>query len=380
MTSPAKIAWISCVGDKGGAEVTMLRTFRYLKPDLFTPGVFLLRPGPLEAELRALNVPIYTMRPHRMRNALAVWSCVHAIKRIIRAQGIRLIHSNGFRAHVYGGLAARFAKVPEVWTVHSPERNTLFNRFVLRIPSTQVIANCPRTSSYFAAVGHANQMIWPGIDIVRLEQGTPRSILAQRFGIPENARWVATAARLQRYKGQLFFVRALASLPPQPFPVHGVVIGGALFGMELDYLDELKAEARRLGAAGRVHFTGFIPDQDVAGILAASELVVHPALDEDFGITVAEAQILGKPVVAFAAVGPSYIIVDGQTGRLIPVGDQSALNHALASALADPAILEQWGRLGQERSRANFGIELHVQKTEAIYSRCLAACQTHSTV
>jgi glycosyltransferase involved in cell wall biosynthesis len=372
-----KIAWVSAVGEKGGAEVTMLRTFRYLDLQRFAPSVFMLRPGPLEEELRELKVPIHAIAAHRMRNLVGVMRAVIAMRRVIRREGIQLLHSNGFRPHAYGGLAARWARIPEVWTVHSPERGTLFNRLILGIPSTQVIANCPRTSDYFTSVGHANEMIWPGIDIARLERGTPRHVLAERFKLPLQAPWISTAARLQRYKGQHHVVRALASLPPQSPPVHAIVIGGALFGMELDYLQELQDEARRLGVADRVHFPGFVSDEDVAGLLGASAVVVHAALDEDFGITVAEAQILGRPVVAFAAVGPGYIIVDGETGRLVPVGDQSALNSALAATLADPATMERWGQAGCARSREHFGIDTHVQKTEAIYLRCVHAPTTN---
>ena len=351
--------------------MTMLRTFRYLDPSLFQPSVFLLRPGPLEDELRALNVPVYRLPAHRMRNLLGVGQSTLTMARLIHSENIRLVHSNGFRPHAYGGLAAWLAQIPEVWTVHTPPEPTLFNRAILRIPATSVIANCPRTADSFRALGHPNEMIWPGVDIDRLERGTSREELSTRFGIPASARWVSLAARLQRYKGQHFFVRSLASLPRQEPAVHGILIGGALFGMEMDYLAELKAEAAKLGVADRVHFVGFLSDEDVAGFLAASELVVHPALDEDFGITVAEAQILGKPVIAFSAVGPTYILVDGKTGRLIPPGDQAALNRALAETLADPLLMRQWGQAGQERSRVHFGIVAHVQRTERIYERCI---------
>lgn len=368
---PWTIAWVSAVGEKGGAEMTMIRTFRYLKPDRFKAAVFLLRPGPLEEELRDVGATVYKFAPHRMRNAVAVWKCARDMARICRRDGIHLIHSNGFRPHVYGSIAARWAGIPEVWTVHSPEIPTLFNKFVLRKQASHLISNCPRTAQYFESVGHPNQMIWPGVDIARLDKGTPREELASKFGIPSGTTWVSMAARLQRYKGQHHFVESIARLAPGPKPVHGIVIGGALFGMELDYLEELKQLASRLGAADRIHFTGFVSDEDVAGLLAASDLVVHPALEEDFGITVAEAQILGKPVVAFSAVGPTYILIDGETGRLVPVGDQEGLNKAVADTLADPERMRQWGAAGSIRSRRDFGIMEHVAKTEEIYERCI---------
>jgi len=371
MKPPYKIAWISVVGEKGGAEVTMLHTFRWLRPELFASAVFLFRPGPLEAELRDIGVEVFRVPTHRMRNVLGVWRAILQIKRIIREQGIRLIHSNGFRPHTYGGMAARLARVPEVWTVHSHERRNLVNRLIWSIPSSQIIANCPRTSDFFTSVGCPNQMIWPGVNLKKLESGTARSDLAARYQLPANARWISMAARIQRYKGQSYFLRALAALKAAHADVHGIVIGGALFEMEKDYVTELKQEAANLGIADRVRFTGFIPDQDVAGFLAASEVVVHPALDEDFGLSVAEAQALGRPVVAFAAPGPAAIIVEGETGRLAPVGDQEQLNRALAATLADGAVIARMGQAGRIRARELFGIETHVRKTEEIYLRCV---------
>jgi glycosyltransferase involved in cell wall biosynthesis len=371
MKRPHKIAWVSAVGEKGGAEVTMLHTFRWLRPELFTPTVFLLRPGPIEKELRDLGVQTFLIPAHRMRNVPAVWMAVLQMKRIIREEGIRLVHSNGFRPHLYGGLAARMAGAAEVWTVHSHERRNLFNRMIWSVPSSQIIANCPRTSDFFKSIGCPNEMIWPGVNIPELERGASRSDLAARYGLPEKARWISMAARLQRYKGQLYFLRSFAAVSATQPDLRAIVIGAALFEMEQDFLAELKREAEKLGILDRVLFPGFIPDADLAGFLAASEVVVHPALDEDFGLSVAEAQALGRPVVAFAAVGPAAIIIEGQTGRLAPIGDQDKLNSALAETLADPAAITRMGKAGRERARALFGIEVHVRKTEDIYLRCI---------
>jgi glycosyltransferase involved in cell wall biosynthesis len=359
------------VGEKGGAEVVMVNTLRGLNRELFQPAVFLLRPGPLAAELQAMGVTVYQLKAHRMRNLFAVASSVWAIARTVRKERIGLLHSNAFRGHVYGGLAARLARVPEVWTVHTYERVNPLTRLILKIPSNQVIANCPRTSQFYQSAGHPNVIIWPGVDIARLEQGTARPVLAERYGIPATARWVSLAARLQRFKGHHYLLRALAALPQNLRDVQGIIIGGTLFGMEPDYPGELKAEAARLGIAGRVHFTGFINDDDVAGFLAASAVVVHTALDEDFGLTVAEAQALGRPVVAFAAAGPAAIVEQERTGLLVPVGDQAALTAALVKALSDPQTLDAWGCAARARARANFANEAQVKQTEAIYRRCV---------
>jgi glycosyltransferase involved in cell wall biosynthesis len=130
--------------------------------------------------------------------------------------------------------------------------------------------------------------------------------------------------------------------------------------------------AASLGIAHRVTFTGFVSDRDLAGLLASSALVVHPALEEDFGLTVAEAQALGIPVLAYAAVGPAAIIEPDVTGWLVAVGDQAGLNAALTDAMSDDARLRRYGAAGRTRSRSLFGADQHARQTEAIYEMILA--------
>ena len=119
------------------------------------------------------------------------------------------------------------------------------------------------------------------------------------------------------------------------------------------------------------HFTGFVSDQELHGFLAQAELVVHPALDEDFGLSVAEAQALGKPVIAFAAHGPQAIIVDQLTGRLVAIGDQHGLDRALDEALQSPARLRQWGAAARQRAQEHFSATAAVAQLQAIYAACL---------
>lgn len=371
MSRPVKIAWISCVGEKGGAEVTMLHTFRVLDRARFVPAMVQLRPGPLDAEARAAGVEVSVLERHRMRNLPAVLKAIWQTVGLARRHGFGLIHSNGFRAHVYGGLAARWAGIPEVWTGHTYEQPGWETRSIRTIPTDFVIANCPRTAEFYRQFTGPVEVVWPGVNTTQLDQGTDREELAARHRLPADRRWVTMGARLQRYKGQREFLRAIAGVPAEA-GIFGIVIGGSLFGQESDYERELKHLAAELGITDRVRFTGFIPDAEVAGFLKASYVTLHPAFEEDFGLAVAEAQALGVPTIAFATVGPAAIIEDGQTGQLVPVGDQAALNRALNEALATPERMRAMGLAARERTRRLFSIEEHVRQTEAIYARVLS--------
>ncbi len=368
MSRPAKILWVSCVGEKGGAEVYMNNLLRRLDRTRFEPHVALLRPGPLAQELRAMDVRVHEFKAHRMRELGAVISTIKQLTELIRREGIDLVHSNGFRAHVYGGLAAWGAEVPECWLVHTAEVAHWSTLAIQCIPTTHVQGNCHRTVDYFVEHGFPTTLMWPSVDLEQLQQQTSRAELAQKFSLPADTRWLVMAARLQRYKGHAHFLQALAILPDD---VQGVILGGSLFGMEPEYRTELEALAGQLGVRERVRFTGFVTDEELHGFLAQAELVVHPALDEDFGLSVAEAQALGRPVIAFAAHGPAAIIEDEVTGKLVPVGDQRGLEWALERALDSPQRLQSWGAAARQRAQARFSAAAAVAQLQAIYAACL---------
>ena len=375
MSQPVGIAWVSCVGEKGGAETLMMECLRELDRSRYRPLVIQLRPGPLKEMLEGIDVEVEGLKTHRMREAHKVAGAIGRIAGIVRRRGIRLLHSNGFRAHVYGGLAAALAGVAEVWTTHTVEQEHPSTEAILAIPTDHVLANCPRTQDYFVRAGKETSLVWPGVNGSVLDRhagSVQRMELAAAYGLPMGRRWITVGARLQRFKGQDQFLQALAAVIRSGVnDVHGIVVGGSLFGQESEYQRELRELAVELGMAGQVTFTGFVPDANVAGLLASSALVVHPALEEDFGLTVAEAQALGVPVVAYAAVGPAAIIEEGRTGWLVPVGDVGGLGLKLGSVLASPAQLVQAGEAGRIRSRGEFGAERHARLTEAIYERAL---------
>lgn len=346
----------------------MLNLLRRLDRSWYEPHVAQLRPGPLTEELEALGIKVHLLPAHRMREIGKAGRTVLALRKLIRQEGIELVHSNGFRAHVYGGLAAWLAGVPECWLVHTAEIPHWSTRLIEAIPTTQVIGNCQRTVNYFVEHGFPTTLMWPSVDVEQLQRQTSRAALAEKFGIPAEARWLVMAARLQRYKGQAYFLQALAELPKD---VHGVIIGGSLFGMEPGYREELDRLAEDLGIKDRVHFTGFVTDEELHGLLAGAEVVVHPALDEDFGLSVAEAQALGRPVVAFAAHGPQAIIEDGVTGRLVDIGDAQGLGATLQAVLNVPETLRTWGATARERAVKHFSATAATRQQQDIYAACL---------
>jgi glycosyltransferase involved in cell wall biosynthesis len=122
----------------------------------------------------------------------------------------------------------------------------------------------------------------------------------------------------------------------------------------------LEALARELGV--RLVLPGRVPD--VASVLRRADLLVHPARWEGFGLAVLEAMLCSLPVVATNVSSLPELVVDGETGFLVPPEDVDALAAAIERALDDRADL---GRGGYERARSEFSVERMASRTAALY-------------
>ena len=101
--------------------------------------------------------------------------------------------------------------------------------------------------------------------------------------------------------------------------------------------------------------------------LALADIVVLPSLYEGLPLAAIEALAAGRPMVATAVDGTPEVIVDGQTGLLVPAGDVSALAGALTTALRDPSLRRRLAQAGREHVLQFFSEERQVTRTEALY-------------
>jgi glycosyltransferase involved in cell wall biosynthesis len=159
-------------------------------------------------------------------------------------------------------------------------------------------------------------------------------------------------ARLTRQKGIDVAIRALPDLPDDTVLV---VLGD---GPERAALLRL---ARELGLVQRVFLLGRVPD--VGAWLGRATLLVHPARWEGFGLAVLEAMLSGLPVVATNVSALPELVVDGESGVLVPPDDAVALAHGIVRALDRP----QLGAGGLERARSEFSVRRMADRTLAVY-------------
>ncbi|MCE9611986.1 MAG: glycosyltransferase family 4 protein [Chthoniobacter sp.] len=169
--------------------------------------------------------------------------------------------------------------------------------------------------------------------------------------------YVAACARLTRWKGLHLLISAWAQIRAA-FPEATLRIYGE--EVEPDYAAELRALVQQLGLGDAVQFCGY--QRDLSPVFAGAAVLAVPSLSErpgpeTFSRIVIEAWAHAKPVVAFAAGGPRYLIEDGADGYLVEEGNIGQLAERISKLLGDPALCQRLGGHGYAKVREQFNPE-----------------------
>jgi glycosyltransferase involved in cell wall biosynthesis len=111
---------------------------------------------------------------------------------------------------------------------------------------------------------------------------------------------------------------------------------------------------------------------DIPEILHALDIFVLPSLGEGLSNTILEAMSTGLPVVATRVGGNPELVIDGQTGLLVPIGDPLAMAAAIEHYLRAPALMQQHGRAGRRKIEQDLSLEKMVEGYLAVYDAVMA--------
>ena len=376
-----RILFLAPVGEKGGAETVLLDIARGLDPARYLPVVACLKPGAFVEELRGLGITAHALPAHQTRQFHKVGTAIRGLRRIIRQERIDLIHANGSSMLLYAALASARTRCRVVWQVHDPLcGGGLFERAFVAAqrrmrPDWTIFSNPAVAESYLGTYQNLarNSTILPGVDAEGLRRGADAARGRAALGIAEDAPVIALFARLQRAKGHSILIQAAKQVLRRYPDARFLICGGSLFGLEPDYPDEITREMADAGISDSMRLCGYVAEEEKRDILAASTLVVHPALSEPFGISVIEGMAAGKPVVVTDCVGPAMTVVNGETGLVVPRGDADALAGALLFLLDHPEQARRMGRCGRIRVEENYTLGAMVQQVQDAYAQVWSA-------
>lgn len=278
--------------------------------------------------------------PLASKNPATIWLNAGRLGRLIRTEGVGIIHARS-RAPAWSALlAARRTGARFVTTYHGVYNEGVpgkrrYNAVMAK--GDRVIA----ISRFVAALLAARHGVEPsrirviprGVDPALFDPArvtAPQvAQLAAAWRVPDGAPVVMLPARLTRWKGAAVLIDAMARLACTDACC---VLVGATQGRER-FARQLQAQAQALGMAGRLRMAGHCDDMPAA--LALADVVVSASLDpEGFGRAVIEAQAMARPVIATDHGGAAETVEHGVTGWRVPPGDAGALAAALDHALA----------------------------------------------
>ena len=365
MSKPVTVLVVSNHGDiVGGGEISLLALLMNLDRSHWAPIVVVPTEGEVASRCRQIGIVTHVIPlPGLRRPRLAVVRSVAKLWRLIRQTGARLLHANGSRAMFYAGLAGRLGGQPVIWHVRVADHDHLFDRFLAKL-ARLIIVNSQAVGKRFAwAPPLKIRCVYNGVDLSKFRPHAPPDHLRQSLGLPDSGPMIASVGRFVPFKGYRYLLEA-ARLVHHVIPkCHWVLVG------EGELREELEQGCRRLGMDKYVHFTGW--REDVADILALCDLFVLPSLSEHFGRVLIEAMAMAKAVVATSAGGVPEVVLDRETGFLVPPAQAEPLGQAVLSLLNNPQSAAALGAAGRRRAETHFSIKRHVEAVELLYREAM---------
>lgn len=368
--TPPRILVVDHAVERGGAQLAIARLVEALGRSIEATFVLPER-GPFYNRLTAAGhrvelVPLGPVRTvrisgiHPLRDTAmhgpGLLAAATRIAGLARELQVHAIYTNTLKAHVYGSVAARLARLPNVVHVRDilappylPQRlrHALWLFFAL-FPPTAVVVNSNATARA-APTRRPTLIVFSGITRRPRAAATPR---AGRLTL-------ALLGRIERWKGQDVAIRALPRILAR-HPDAQLVIGGGLEAGEPQYAEELHDLARCLGVEQSVEFAGFV--EDPYGFFERAHIALHTSvLPEPMGQVIVEALSVGRPVIATAAGGPVEILSEGRGGILAPPGDPRALADFVLRLVDDRELYGQLSAAGLKRAGA-FTIDASAQQ------------------
>jgi glycosyltransferase involved in cell wall biosynthesis len=365
----------------GGAETQLVQLARLLmRSDRYRPHMACLRKeGILLEEVMRLGlgeVPEYRTTsfatPRAVRQLLRFAS-------YLRRHEIRVVHTEGFYTNVFGltgaalaGVKARIGFRGEIDGLRTPAQKRL-ERGVFRFCHT-IHANSQAVMDRLVSEGVPRDwitVVHNGLDFARVTPppGFSRNAFLAGLGLPHGRRFVTIVANLRHaVKDYPTFLRA-ARRVHDAHPEAAFLSAG-----EGDLLPAMRNLAVELGIANDVFFLGHC--DNIAGLLQVSDVCVLTSTAEGFSNAVLEYMAAGRPVVATNVGGAPEMIVHGESGFLVPSGDDGALAGHVVSLLGDERARLEMGALARLRVTERFSDEAQLRNTELMYDSVLA--RTHS--
>lgn len=311
----------------------------------------------IENGVRVIRVPVF----FRQQQAVASLSSMLAFIPMAIKEGRKLVQTERFdviNTHFVlptgpvGDVLARLGRIPNVLSLHggdlydpskslSPHRHPILRTWIkwLLKQADVVVGQSQNT------LANMNHFYTKDVSGLRIPLGIPRPKLNNtsraRYGFAENEVLLVTVGRLVARKGLDQLIAMMATFKEQPIRL--LVIGS---GPQEERLKEL---AQQRQVADRVHFMGYVEEDEKFRLLQISDLYVSTSQHEGFGLVFLEAMACGLPVVCYNHGGQTDFLTDQETGYLIRLNDADQFGERCWSLISRPELRRRMGETNRQR-------------------------------
>ncbi len=374
--------------DKGGSAENIILTVKGLDRDIYD--VVLIRGLSIESNMaedesiavekslrnvegeggRVITIPSLVRRIQPFYDLKAFFDLI----KILRHERPDIVHTHTSKAGILGRWAAFFARVPII--VHTPHGHVFWGYFgrlktgifillekISALITDRLVMLTEQEKNdhlhFHIAPKDKFSVVHSGIDLNRFSNlSVDPTAMKKRLGIPEDNMVVGTTGRLTHVKGHRYLIEAAGKVLDVRLDTTFVFLGDG------ELLNELKDMVTKLDIEENVKFLGW--RDDVAEVMSVFDIFVLPSLNEGMGRVLVEAMALGKPIVASDVGGIPDLVVNGENGFLVPVGNVGSLADGINRLIQSSGMRKKMGRCGKKIA-ADYSADAMVQKIDRLY-------------
>ena len=357
----------------GGAEVKLLELVKELKtrfPETYYPIVCAVgQGGPLQERFEKMNVETYVF-PKKHKYDV---SMIYKVYQLLQKRHIDIVHTTLFYADIIGAYTAKLVGIKRVvsWdAMTAPYHYGMKNLLAYRLASKWFTVSAAVSQAIREKIVQERHVpvektttIHYGVDLQHFKD-TRNDAYRKKLGFHSKDIVLGTVARLSEQKGHWYLIDAVKEVVRKYPNIHVLFIGDGPLRKELEL------QVKRHGLDSIIQFLGF--RSDIKELLGVFDIFILPSLFEGLPNVILEAMACGKPVIATNVSGIPEVVVDHQTGILIPPKDSDAIVQAIFEMLQDPGKIKMMGRMSRERVEKKFNLEGQVNAFIRLYEKMLS--------
>ena len=370
MTKPIRITYLTNDSKLAGTERVILSLAARLDRERFEPSLICMKPeGDLTHAARERGIEAHALG---MQTPLSAIQGAAGLARLLERIQPDVLVTYLFYSNLLGRTVGRLRRVPVIISGQEgmdewrKGYHNALDRWTARWTRTIVTNSNAVKERYIRHTGLSEEkieVIYNGLDIERFDRiakDTQDDLsLRDEFGIAEEVPVIGHVANFTQEKDHPNLLRALSILRDKGVPFCALLSGSGTL------LEATRALRDELGLGECVHFLGY--RHNIERLYGQFEVVTLSSYEEGMPISLLEAMAALRAIVATRAGGIPEVVVDGETGLLVPIRDPESLSVAYATLLADLDLRQRMGACGRARLEERFSFDAQVHAHEALY-------------